>query len=187
MSADDSKTTNEPGDKLEPYSPTGEVGVGAEEIEFGGGLAGIPLPREPFYPLRQDQFLTLRDGETSEARALRDACIGALVAAVVGIAGLLAVIKWDAPITEQKVAIGATMLLCVGAATALIVALVQQRQINRTRMKSAYSRLVSTIETRFQVPQQDSESMWRHWNEYRVGRFKDVRSLLENLKNQLKK
>ncbi len=132
--------------------PRGYIPEGVEEEkEFGGTLAGIPLPREPFYPLRLDQFLTLREGETSEARAARDACLGAFVAAIVGIVGLVVLIKWDAPISEQKVAIGATAILCVGAVATLIVAWVQQRNISRTRARSAYSRLVSTIEERFQV------------------------------------
>jgi hypothetical protein len=144
------KTTQEQNQETKPrgYIPGGVE----EEKEFGGTPAGIPLPREPFYPLRLDQFLTLRDGETSEARAVRDACLGAFVAAVVGIIGLVVLIKWNAPISEQKVAVGATTILCIGAVATLIVAWIQQRNINRTRTSSAYSRLVTTIETRFQVP-----------------------------------
>ena len=163
MSADD---VNKPATMLtdakpRPYSPTGE----AEEKEFGGTLAGMPMPREPFYPLRVDQFFTLRDGELSEARAVRDACLSAFVAAAVGIAGLVALIKWDAPITQQKVAIGATAILCVGAAATVVVAWVQQRHIKRTQNESSYSRLVGTIEGHFQIAPEhpQSKSIWNRW------------------------
>jgi len=110
----------------------------------------------------------------------RDACIGAFVAAIVGIIGLVALIKWNAPITEQKVAIGATAILCVGAVAAFVVACVQQRRIKRTRTRSAYSRLVTTIETRFQVAATSSPaSAWQRWfarkpNDGQMGKLKDM-------------
>jgi hypothetical protein len=133
-----------------PATPT-NTGSATYQILLGGTLAGNPQPPEPFYPLRCDQFLTLRDGEMSEARAVRDSCISAFVAAVVGIGGLVAVIDWDASIKDQRVAIGATAVLSVGAAAALVVAWVQQRHITHTRTRSAYSRLVDTITGHFAI------------------------------------
>jgi hypothetical protein len=130
-------------DKERSYSPT--------PLEFGGTLAGTPLPPEPFYPLRCDQFLTLRDGELSEARSIRDSCLSAFAAAAVGIGGLVAVINWDASIKQQKVALAATAVLCIGAVATLIVAWVQRRHIKRTRTKSTYARLINTIAGHFEI------------------------------------
>jgi hypothetical protein len=124
---------------------------GSFQVLLGGTLAGNPQPPELFYPLRCDQFLTLRDGEMSEARAVRDLCLGAFVAAVVGITGLVALINWDAPLKQQKVAFAATAILAVGAVAAVVVAWVQQRHIVRTRTQSAYSRLVETIGGHFSI------------------------------------
>ncbi len=134
-----------------PSSESGKVGYSPTPLEFGGTLAATPLPPEPFYPLRCDQFLTLRDGEMSEARSIRDSCLSAFVAAAVGIGGLAAVINWDESIKQQKVALAATAILCIGATAALVVAWVQQRHIKRTRTKSAYARLINTIAGQFDV------------------------------------
>ena len=120
-------------------------------VPMGGTLTGTPEPPEPFYPLRCDQFLTFRDGEMSEARSVRDACATAFVAAAVGIGGLVALIDWDASIKDQKVAIGATAILSIGAVAALVVGCIQHRGIKRARSRSAYSRLVATIEKRFDI------------------------------------
>lgn len=129
-------------------------------VLLGGTLAGNPQPPEPFYPLRCDQFLIFRDGETSEARAVRDSCLSAFVAAAVGIVGLVAVINWDAAIKQQKVAFAAAAILGLGAVAALVVAWVQQRHITRTRTRSAYSRLVRTIGEHFAITDEAAAHSW---------------------------
>ena len=143
-----------------PNQPV-DAGAGNYQVLLGGTLAGNPQPPELFYPLRCDQFLTMRDGEMSEARSVRDACITAFVAASVGIGGLVSVINWEAPIMQQKVAVSTTFVLCVGALAALVVGWVQHRSIKRTRGRSAYSRLACTIEGHFQITETAPESRWR--------------------------
>ena len=123
----------------------------AAHVDLGGALSGTPEPPEPFFPLRQDQFSTLRDGEMSEFRAARDACLGAFVASVVGIVGLVAAINWNASIREQKTPLAAMAILCVGAAAALVVGCIQQRHMTHMLTRSAYSRLLNSIERKFGI------------------------------------
>jgi hypothetical protein len=151
MTPDTPLATANPATTIPAAAVPATAGQDNYHVDLGGALSGTPEPPEPFFPLRQDQFLTLRDGEMSEFRSMRDACIGAFVAAVVGIAGLLAVINWDTSIRQQKVPLAAMAILCIGAAAALIVGLVQQRHITRTLVGSAYSRLLIAIEKKFGI------------------------------------
>jgi drug/metabolite transporter (DMT)-like permease len=108
----------------------------------------------------------------NEARSVRDSCLSAFVAAVVGIVGLVAVINWDSSIKQQKVAFAATVVLCIGAVAALVVASVQHRHIKRTRTKSAYARLMETVAGHFGIMDEVSGSkspLRRFFQRFRLG------------------
>lgn len=61
-----------------------------------------PQPNVVPYPLRPDQFLTLRDGEMSVSRSFRDACIGAFATGSVGLAGILLTIDLDSAAKQGR-------------------------------------------------------------------------------------
>src|SRR6266849_7865915 len=87
---------------------------------LGGMLVVPPQPDVSCYPLRLDQFQTLRDGEMSEARLIRDACLGAFATGAVGIAGLYFTIDWDSAISHgQKAPFVVTTFLCILTLAAL--------------------------------------------------------------------
>lgn len=57
-------------------------------------LVVSPRPDELGFPLREDEFQILCEGEVSDARAGRDLCFGAFLGAAVGLAGVLASVDW---------------------------------------------------------------------------------------------
>src|SRR6267378_5931388 len=119
---------------------------------LGGTLVVPPQPDVSCYPLRLDQFQTLHDGEMSEARLLRDACIGIFATGLAGVAGLYFTIDWDSAISHgQKAPFVVTALLSILTLTALVVALVEHRRMIQTRTKSSYSRLIRTIADYFGI------------------------------------
>jgi len=121
-------------------------------VSFGGTLAAPPRPTERFFPLRRDQFRTLRGGEVSEAHLIRDACLGILATGAVGIAGLYFTIDWDSATSHgRKAPFVVTTLFCILTLTALVVAFVEHRRMKETRTKSSYSRLIRTIADYFDI------------------------------------
>jgi hypothetical protein len=123
-------------------------------VSFGGTLAGTPQPNEPFYPLRCDQFLTLRDGEMSGPRSMRDICIGAPVTGVFAIASLLATLDWDSALKQGRHPVGWTVILGGLTLAALLTVLIAQLLMSWTRNRSAYSRVVQTIEGNLSIEPQ---------------------------------
>lgn len=120
-------------------------------VPLGGTLVMSPQPNVISYALRPDQFLTLCDGEMNEARSIRDACLGVFATGIVGIAGILLTIDWDAAVRQGRHPIGFTIFLGAVTCAGLIVALAEQRRITQTRTKSTYARLVRTIADYFKI------------------------------------
>lgn len=123
-------------------TPTRSPNPVKQTFQLGGTLAGTPQPDEPFYPLRCDQFLTMCDGEMSEMRSARDICLGSFVTGIVG----LLTLDWN--FTRHPLL---TTLLCSLTLAALLVAALTQWFIHRMRTRSAYSRVVGTIQRHFKI------------------------------------
>jgi hypothetical protein len=120
-------------------------------VSFGGTLAAIPRPIEKFFPLRRDQFLTFCDGEMSEARLVRDACMGAFATGLVGMAGILLTIDWNVAARQGRHPLLVTLILSTLTLAALVVGLVEHRRMKQMRTKSSYSRLIQTIASYFGI------------------------------------
>lgn len=132
-----------------PTSPTVLQGT---YQSLGGTLVVPPQPDESCYPLRLDQFQTLCDGEMSEARSIRDACVGAVATGVFGIAGLYFTIDWGSAISHvQKGPFVVTTILCFLTLASVGVAVVEHRRMKQTRGHSTYSRLVKVISVYFKI------------------------------------
>lgn len=126
-----------------PTTPTNALQGKYQSL--GGTLVVPPQPDVPCYPLRLDQFQTLRDGEMSEARSVRDACIGVFATGLAGIAGILLTIDWDVAAKQGRHPFLVTLILSTVTLAALVVGLLQHRSMKRTHTKSSYSRLIQTI------------------------------------------
>jgi hypothetical protein len=111
-----------------------------------------PLPDVMPYPLRPDEFLTCCEGEMSGARSIRDGCIGAVVTGMVGIAGILLTIDWDAAEKQGRHPFLVTLILSTLTLSALAVGLVENKRMKQTKTKSSYSRVIQTIATYFRLP-----------------------------------
>jgi len=113
-----------------------------------GSLVVPPRPDEVGFPLREDEFKTLCEGEVSTDRSGRDLSIGLFVGALVGIAGIVATIDWDLvwkPEHRTYFICSAVILLLVasGSLAGIIICCVR---LYRTRKSSSYSRLKSRME-----------------------------------------
>jgi|HubBroStandDraft_6_1064221.scaffolds.fasta_scaffold1546105_1 hypothetical protein len=130
-----------------PSQPTGTPpGNYQPGIPFGGTLTAPPQPDETFFPLRLDQFLSLRDGEMSVARSTRDICTGVFVTGIAGLASIFA------PLDDwRKCPMVWTLLLLVLVVSAAAVGGIEQFRIRQTRGESAYARLVQTISQYFGI------------------------------------
>jgi hypothetical protein len=85
-----------------------------------GRVIGRRRPDEVAFPLRNDEFLILTDGTAGEERAGRDLCLGFLVGAVIGLAGLIASVDWGNAWAEKKWWVFACLLvLLLGAAASV--------------------------------------------------------------------
>jgi hypothetical protein len=134
-----------------PNQPAGAT-QGTFQI-VGGTMVVPPQPDEPVFPLRREQFQTLCEGEMSEGRSIRDACVGAFVTGAVGIAGLYFTIDWDSAISHgRKAPFVVLSFLCVLTIATLVVGWVEKKRIARTRTGSAYSRLIQTVSGYFNIP-----------------------------------
>ena len=134
-------------------TPTHPKSTGAtfHAVPAGGTLAVTPQPDEPCYPLPCDEFLTLRDGEMSEPRSVRDACVGAFLGGVIGLVSMMATLDWDAALKQGRHPIRWTTVLWVLTLATLGIAFVAHLFVRRTRTRSAYSRLVAKLQKVFNI------------------------------------
>lgn len=106
-----------------------------------------PRPDEYGFPLREDEFQTLCEGEINEARAGRDLYVGSGVGALVGLVGVLATTDWD---TTWKPGRRGWFLSCLVILFSAVIgsvvgACIHQARLTRTRNDSSYSRLRKRI------------------------------------------
>jgi len=110
-----------------------------------------PLPSVKPYLLRQEDFLTLRDGEMSEVRSVRDTCIGAFLVGAAAIASQLSTLEWDSALKQGRHPIFWTVVIFVITATALLACAITHLLMRHMRTRSAYSRLTDTIAKYFET------------------------------------
>lgn len=104
-------------------------------------------PHEVVFPLREDEFRTLCEGEFSQARASRNLSVGICITAIVGLAAFLAVVDWETslkPEHRSRVLFGLALLLMTVAGSA-VAGIIHQLRMSRASGKSPYSRLTSRI------------------------------------------
>ena|SRR5579859_595956 len=116
-----------------------------------------PSSAEFAFPLREDQFQTLCEGEMSTDRAGRDLCVGLFFGAVVGLVSVLATTDWATVWTPLRRSpfmwsLGILLVISAGSLFGTIVCWVR---LWRTRKNSSYSRLKGKIEGFF-TPQKTS-------------------------------
>jgi hypothetical protein len=119
------------------------------------------MPDVTPYLLRQEDFLTLRDGEMSEGRSLRDASIGAFLVGAAAIASQLSTLDWDSALKENRHPIFWTGVIFVITATAFFTAVITHLLTRHTRDRSAYSRQIATISAYFHI--EDAERGQTSW------------------------
>jgi hypothetical protein len=135
-------TPNQP---LNPVDP-------AYQVDVGGSLVIPPQPNVTTYPLRPDQFQTICDGEVSVSRSLRDACIGAFLTGMVGVAGVFLTVDWDQAVKQGRHPLPWTIGLCTVTGVAFIVGVVEWIRMWQTGSRSSYSRLIQAIKEYFHLP-----------------------------------
>ena len=118
-------------------------------LNVGGTLVVPQQPDVMTYPLRQDQFETLCEGEMSTARSTRDACFGAFLTGAVGIIGIFVTIDWDEAVKLGRHPYAWTFILCLLTGLAIIYLAVSSIQMWRTKTESSYSRLVEKLRQYF--------------------------------------
>jgi hypothetical protein len=59
-------------------------------------------PDEIGFPLREDEFRILREGDANEARAGRDFCLGSCLTAALGLLGIVATADWVAILQHPR-------------------------------------------------------------------------------------
>jgi hypothetical protein len=134
-----------------PISPNTPAGA-FNPVNLGASLViSAPLPDVTPFLLRPEDFLTLRDGEMSEVRSLRDISIGAFIAGAVAIASQLATLDWKLAAEQGRHPVFWTVVLLVITATALFAAAITQALMTHMRTRSAYSRLIATISSYFGI------------------------------------
>jgi hypothetical protein len=114
-----------------------------------------PRPDEVGFPLRQDEYETLCEGELSEARANRDLSFGIFVGACVGLCGVLATTDWSTiwqPEKRWPFLAWSVVLLTITVASG-IAAIIYHWRLRRTRTNSPYSRLTKKITAWFEAQQ----------------------------------
>jgi hypothetical protein len=128
-----------------PTAPVPAPGSFQPAVTIGGTLAATPLPNEPFFPIRKDQFLTFCEGEMSGAKSMRDVCIGTFLAGAVGVAGIFLTIDWEIAVKQGRHPLLVTLILSTLTFSALVVGLIEHRGMKQMSTRSSYSRLVQTI------------------------------------------
>jgi hypothetical protein len=113
-----------------------------------GSLVVPPRPDEVGFPLREDEFKTLCEGEVSTDRSGRDLSIGLCVGAAVGFVGILATTDWATAWNSDRRAplIWSLGILFFIAAGSLVGAIICCVRLYRTHKSSSYSRLKGRIE-----------------------------------------
>jgi hypothetical protein len=123
-----------------------------QPVQLGGTLVmHAPLPNVTPYPLAPAEFLTLRDGEMSEPRSLRDASIGAFLVGAAAIASQHSSLDWASALKEGRHPIFWTGLIYVITFTAFFTAVITHLLTRRMGTRSAYSRLIATISSYFGI------------------------------------
>ena len=141
-------TPSQPPNTHLPNSQTGPF----QPVQLGATLVmPAPLPNVTPYPLRPDEFLTLRDGEMSEPRALRDASIGAFLVGAAAIASQFSTLDWDSALKENRHPVFWTGVIFVITATAFITAIITHLLTRHAGNRSAYSRQIATISAYFHI------------------------------------
>ena len=127
----------------------------AGRYQAGGGLVVVQVPDEVGVPLRHDDFLTLCEGGTSQARASRDVCIGISCTAAAGLIGVLAAIDWDtiskAGLLKIIVLIALVVALLAATSGAIVGAFVHNSRMTRSMNDSPYSRLKARLLKQYQA------------------------------------
>jgi len=131
----------------EGNTPVPEQANAVEPPYQAAALVVPPRPNEFGFPLREDEFHILCEGEVSDARAGRDLCAGFFVGAVIGFVGVLATTDWGNVWQPERrmpfLAWSAVLLIIVaGSGVGWIICYVRLR---RTRKDSPYSRLRKRI------------------------------------------
>jgi hypothetical protein len=136
-----------------PQTPNTQPG-GYTAGQLGGGFEmPAPLPNVTPYLLRQEDFLTLRDGEMSEYRALRDACFGAFLVGAAEIASHLSDPEWVSAFKQGRATW--SIVIFIITATTLILTVTMHTMCRRMSNQSAYARQIHTISAYFGI--KDSE------------------------------
>src|SRR5580658_3898981 len=116
----------------------------AGSYDAGGGLVVRSQPDEIGVPLRKDDFLTLCEGETSQARSSRDVCIGVCGTAFVGLVGVLAAIDVDTVLKWghlKMIIVGVLIVvLLVATSGSAVGAYIHNNKVKNASLNSPYSR-----------------------------------------------
>lgn len=132
--------------------PSNVQSGGFQPAQLGGGLVmPEPLPNVKPYPLRHEEFLTLRDGEMNEYRSLRDACFGAFLVGAAEITSHLSDPEWVAALRQGRATSLWSIVIFIITATTLILAVTTHILTRRTSDRSAYSRQIVTISRYFGI------------------------------------
>lgn len=116
-----------------------------------GSTVVQPSSAEIAFPLREEQFLMLCEGESSTDRSGRDLSIGLFCGALVGIAGVLAAVDWNfvwKP-EHRTLFILSSVILSLVTSGSLVGIIICWLRLRRNRNDSSYSRLKRRIDDFF--------------------------------------
>jgi len=111
------------------------------------------------FPLREEEFQILREGEISTARSSRDVCVGIGATALAGLIGVLCTVDWE---TAWKAEHRGSFLFWLALLWLLlggsvVGAWIHQSRLQRVREDSPYSRLTTRITDWFGVQRSQGE------------------------------
>jgi hypothetical protein len=111
----------------------------------------VALPEEIAYPIRREEFVTLREGERdSNDQRWRDVCIGISSTAFPALIGFIAEIDWKFAIASRKWMLFAFAVLFMAIfLSALTIACYLHAMVIQHKTDSAYSRLRQRIDDWF--------------------------------------
>jgi hypothetical protein len=114
-------------------------------------LVVAPLPDEMGFPLREDQFQTLCDGSSSDAKSGIYLCIGLFASAVVGVFSLFENADWASFWANKRgmllIYFAVLLVIAAGSLAGLVICGLRLRKEN-----TPYSRLKTKIERYFKNP-----------------------------------
>ena len=131
--------------------------LGPKEQETAGYQAGSLLvgsrPDEMCFPLREEEFHVLREGEISTARSSRDVCIGVCATAIAGLIGVVSTVDWETAWKPEHRGwflfwLAALWVLVSGSAVGVWI---HHSRLRRAREDSPYSRLTKRVTDWFNV------------------------------------